>query len=320
MKVVFIGACGHVDETYNTLKKYEHIKFCGIAPSSEQENVFDFAKNKMKTFDDYKLMLSEIQPDLAIVSPIFGLTAGIAMYCANLGIDIIAEKPVAANLSELKELQEVIERTKIRFCAMHFLRYAPAFYHAKQLVDNGEIGQIKMLTAQKSYKFGTRPQWYKDRSLYVGTIPWVGIHAIDWIYFFSNKRFLSVHALHYGNPEKYALCQFELEDDIIASVNLDYYRPETAPTHDDDRIRIAGTDGIIEIISGEITLMNKNGVFKQTPCEAPNLIDEFLNNNCKLSPEEIFMLTRVALLSRQSADTGKKIIINDDIKGVNFDE
>ena len=314
MKVVFIGACGHVDETYNTLKKHSDIKFCGIAPSSEMENVSDFALNKMKVYNDYQLMIDEVKPDLAIVSPIFGLTAGITIYCAELGINVISEKPVASSICELEKLQRVIEKTKIRFCAMHYLRYAPAFYHAKKLVDNGEIGKIKMITAQKSYKFGTRPEWYNDKSLYVGTIPWVGIHAIDWIYYFTNKKYLTVNAVHYGNPEKYAICQYELEDNIIASVNLDYYRPETAPTHDDDRIRIAGTDGVIEVISGEITLINKNGVSKRTPSDAPHVINEFLENKCSLIPDEIFMLTRVALLSRESADTGKKIIITENDK------
>lgn len=311
MRVVFIGTCGHVDETYNTLKKFDHIEFCGIAPSSEMENVYNFATDKMKVYSNYQHMIDEIKPNLAVVSPIFGLTADITIYCAELGIDVISEKPVASNLHELEKLRKTIEKTKIRFCAMHYLRYAPAFYHAKQLIDHGEIGKIKMITAQKSYKFGTRPNWYNNRSLYVGTIPWVGIHAIDWIYYFTNKKYLSVNALHYGNPEKYALCQYEIEDDIIASVNLDYYRPKTAPTHDDDRIRIAGTDGVIEIISGEITLINKNGVFKQTPSEAPNLIEEFLENKCSLSADEIFMLTRIAILSRESADTGAKIIINE---------
>jgi len=32
-----------------------------------------------------------------------------------------------------------------------------------------------------------------------------------------------------------------LEDEIFASLSIDYLRPENAPSHDDDRMRIVGT-------------------------------------------------------------------------------
>jgi hypothetical protein len=88
----------------------------------------------------------------------------------------------------------------------------------------------------------------------------VGIHAVDWVYAFSGKRFLSVDAQCFGNPEMAALCRYSMEDGVMASVNLDYYRPASAPTHGDDRIRCAGTAGVLEVMNGKITLSDRPGI------------------------------------------------------------
>jgi hypothetical protein len=41
--------------------------------------------------------------------------------------------------------------------------------------------------------------------------------------------------------ETTAICCFTLGNDILAHVNADFYRPDNAPTHGDDRVRVVGT-------------------------------------------------------------------------------
>ena len=172
------------------------------------------------------------------------------------------------------------------------------------MVKDGAVGEVQMLTAQKSYKYGTRPAWYSERTLYGGTIPWVGIHAIDWIYHFSRKKFLSASAESIGkSPETAVLCRFSMEDGVIASINLDYHRPASAPTHGDDRIRVVGTAGVLEVMGGRIHLMNAEGDSVLTPTDAPELLEEFLEDGEYPPASEILYLTRVALLARESSDT-----------------
>ncbi|MGI6279067.1 MAG: Gfo/Idh/MocA family protein [Acutalibacteraceae bacterium] len=311
MKVCFIGMCGHSMQVYQTLKKYKDIELCGVAPGSEHEQMRDTFSKEVPFFPDYSNMLDVTHPDLAVISPVFALTGSIITKCAMRGIDVLAEKPIASSLKELKVVKEAVDHSGIRFCAMHFLRYLPSFYFAGNLAKEGAVGQIKMITAQKSYKFGTRPDWFEDRSLYGGTIPWVGIHAIDWISYFTGKQFLSVKSLQSGNPEKVALCQFELEDHIMASVNLDYYRPQSAPTHGDDRIRCVGTQGVLEVIGATVTLINKDGLKDWRPVDSPNLTEEFISGRDCISPDEIFRITAAALAAQESADSGKVVRISE---------
>ncbi|MBO5454563.1 MAG: Gfo/Idh/MocA family oxidoreductase [Clostridia bacterium] len=309
MKICFIGSCGHTYRTFEEMKLCNEAEFVGIAPGSEHENTEDFKKYNIKVYNSYIKMLEIEAPDIAVISPVFGYTGKIIKECAKRKIDIFSEKLIASNPKELNEVKDCITANNIHFSAMHFLRFTPSFYQAKKAIENGTIGEIKLITAQKSYKYGKRPEWYNDRNLYPGTIPWVGIHAIDWIYFFTKKDFKSVTALDFGNPAKYALCQFELEDEIIASVNIDFLRHINAPSHGDDRIRIAGTDGVIEVFEDKYVLINKDGIKECFQGESPKLALDFLYNKEELTKEEIFMLTEIALKTQLSADRKERIYL-----------
>ena len=137
-----------------------------------------------------------------------------------------------------------------------------------------------------------------------------GYHAIDWIYHFTGKRFLSVSTRVFGrDPEMAALCQFEMEDGLIGGMNLDFYRPQAAPTHGDDRIRCVGTEGVLEVRDGEILLINAEGKQTLRPTDAPELLETFLDGGESISPDELFYLTRVAIIARDAAEQGKNIRI-----------
>ena len=310
MNVCFIGTCGHWWQAYGYLKTRQDVSICGFAPGSEQERLSEQITQTFPIFSDYRQMLKEVKPDLAVVSPIFGYTAQVIIECAKAHIDVFAEKPIAASCEELALVRRAVEESGIRLGAMHYLRYEPAFYHAAQMVHEGKIGKVQMLTGQKSYIYGTRPDWYGNPKLYCGTIPWVGIHAIDWIGYFSRKRFVSVTAQSMGeNPEMAAVCQFCLEDGVIASVNIDFYRPKTAPTHGDDRVRCVGTEGVIEVSGGKISLINQEGSFEFRPETGPNLLQGFLDGENPIPAEELFHITQAALAAKESAITHRTVFI-----------
>ena len=295
MKVCFIGACGHSRQAYQYLLKCQDVRLLGYAPGSNHETKIPVWAENLPYYESYTAMLDTLQPDMAVVSPVFGLTASVILECAKRKIHVFSEKPIATTLEDLEIVEKAVGESGIRFCAMHYLRYDPAFYQGAKLVRNGAIGQVKLITAQKSYKYGKRPDWYQDPVLYGGTIPWVGIHAIDWIYHFTGKRFLSVATQKAG--EMAALCQFTLEDGILAAMNLDFYRPKGAATHGDDRIRCVGTEGVLEVCDSKITLITPEETRTILPDAAPELLEEFLAGSA-IPSEEIFYLTRVALTAR----------------------
>ena len=209
----------------------------------------------------------------------------------------------------------------LHFGAMMGLRYDPAFYTAWRAVQEGAIGAVRLINAQKSYKLGRRDAYYRDRATYGGTIPWVGVHAIDWIAWFSGAAFESVYATHStqfnhdnGDLEVSALCHFTLHGEIFASASIDYLRPSTAHTHGDDRVRVMGTEGAIEVRDGAVYLINgetDGEVVLPMACER-QVFQDFVEHvegktTALLGADEVFAVTEACLLARQSADEGRVV-------------
>jgi predicted dehydrogenase len=86
---------------------------------------------------------------------------------------------------------------------------------------------------------------------------WVASHGIDAIWFATGKRFARIIARggnlsqpDYGSLEDHVTAMFELENGASGLVHADYLRPAAAPSHGDDRLRVAGSNGVVEVRGG----------------------------------------------------------------------
>jgi len=98
---------------------------------------------------------------------------------------------------------------------------------------------------------------------------------------------------------------------------FDYLRPWSPGVTrrwGDERLRIAGTEGIVEIVDGgtRVELLTPTDV-EDVPLPARrDLFSEFVasiegRGQCLVTPEESFRITEVALRAREAADTGRVI-------------
>ncbi|MBO4428624.1 MAG: Gfo/Idh/MocA family oxidoreductase [Clostridia bacterium] len=327
-KVVQIGASGHYEYALPTMKKYG-FDFAAIAPGDATEDISGAVEKirrlgfDPKIYSDWRGMLDEISPDIAVINPYMAYNAEMSAYALSHGINVFCEKPVATTFADLNMLKnaydEASEKSGAKFCGMFGILYTPHFEAARKYIEGGALGDVRLINAQKSYRLGKRESFYSSRELLGGTIPWVAIHAIDWIYALCGFGFKAVTAAHStvanggnGDLEATALMMFEGENGALASVSADYLRPSAAPTHDDDRIRIVGTKGILEVRGGNVYLISDKG--EQTLeniAPARELFEEFAleisgEGTCRVTAKETFDATYIALLARQSADLGRK--------------
>ena len=91
--------------------------------------------------------------------------------------------------------------------------------------------------------------------------------------------------------------------------SLDYLRPGAAPTHGDDRVRIAGTAGVLEVMDGKSILIDSNGKQEIAVPEPEreifsDFVDSIINHTEPLvSVDETIELARACLLARDNAIT-----------------
>jgi len=325
MNICFIGSSGHSSVVVESEKLREKSNtVAGIAPGSKGENIeymYQYLRDcghSPKRYDGYIKMLDELKPDVVIVDNYYGEHAEVSAEALKRGCHVFSEKPLAASLSSLEDLKKERAKSGKKIAAMFTMRFDPEFRTAHEIVKSGEIGDIRLITAQKSYKLGTRPDFYKSRESFGGLIPWVGIHAIDLIYYFSGEKFVYIDASSssdgnsgYGDLDITAAANFISEDNIISAMSADYLRPSGASSHGDNRIRIVGSSGIIEVMNGKVTLIDNNGEREINLMEKTDIFADFLDyidgkENTVLNSDDAFYITETAITAQNSADEKKK--------------
>ncbi len=91
---------------------------------------------------DYKKMLNSGDIDLLDISTPNLSHKEIAIMAAEKGIDILCEKPLAMNSDEAREMVNAAKKAKIKNLVCFNYRRVPSIALAKQLIDEGEIGDI----------------------------------------------------------------------------------------------------------------------------------------------------------------------------------
>jgi|GEM_PF-84359 len=332
MKIVQIGAIGHYAYALPTAKKYR-MDLCGVCYPDPEDNAVRAAKNFEKygfaprVYETVEEMLRTEQPDIAVINTVMSENGRYAEMALLRGIGVFCEKPVATTLAGLDRLERVYAQAKKKypslvFCGMFGIDYLPHFETAYQFVKMGGVGEVMLVNAQKSYRMGRREKFYSDREKYGGTIPWVAIHGIEWITRIAGLKPTAATALGNtahnggnGSMEASTMCLFACEKGKMASVSADVMRPAAAPTHDDDRLRIVGTEGVLEVRGGKVFLINHEGERELNIVQSEReLFEEMVlemrgGPKCRVSAEDTFFATRVALTARESQDTGKTVQI-----------
>ena len=319
MKIAFIGGSGHYGLALPAIQAREDLRVVGLAKGCAQEDVTGAARNLpgVPVDEDYRAMLDREQPDLAVVNPWYCQNAEVAAECLKRGMDVFCEKPLATTLDDLEMLEKAWRESGRALAGMFNLRGAPWFLAIRRAIEAGEIGEVRLLHGQKSYRMGVRPEFYHTRALYGGMLPWVGIHAIDWTlqlggacYWLSASQ-SRLYNRGQGELESSAALLMRLDNEVIATVTADYFRPDGSARHDDDRLRVTGTKGMLEAIDGRVYLENEQPRRELELPEAEDQFAAFLDaiqaGKAQGLAESAFASSRVSLLGRQSGDEGRAI-------------
>jgi predicted dehydrogenase len=311
MRIGIIGGVGHWFYAMGELPRHTLV---GIAPGFAGESMGQVqsqlrAKGMEPTvLEDWHALLDEV--DLIIVNTRFDLNAEITAAFLRRDVYVFAEKPLAITLEQLDMLEAAQRESRAFVSAMFGIRGEPWFVTVRKAVRS--LGKVRLLNGQKSYRMGNRPDYYRKMETFGGIIPWVAIHAIDWVHELAGVNFKTVRGLSnadynngHGEMDVTSLCQFEMEDGILASVSADFMRPMSSPTHDDDRIRAVCTEGVVEYMKGKVTVIDKDGERELPMEEGEDVFEQMLRRidgeEVGVSPEESFYVTRVALLARDDA-------------------
>lgn len=273
MRIGFIGGFGH-HYLRGALgdKSFDIERPVAFAPSATNDDRATAVAKQLGAevtfFESAGKMLDHFKPDLVSVGAIYALNGDHAAAALERDIPVVSDKPVAATWKQLQRLREIVAAKPASALLTEFdFRARSSFRAARQAVREGSIGHPVLATGQKSYRFGSRPDWYRDRAQYGGMMLWIASHAIDAIRFVTETRVVNIVGRQgnisrpqFGSSEEYVAAMMELEGGGTGLAHADFYRPDKTPTHGDDRLRVAGPKGVVEVRDGRCRLLGENGV------------------------------------------------------------
>ena len=331
---VLLGAWGHFGEVLDEMDAASGaLELAGIAAVREEDGDIPAAQlvaehscaAAARIADDAEALLRGLHPDFAVVSARPDRIPRLGALAAAYGCHIVTEKPLALDFDSLRALQDAVAAAGVRVCAMLPNRARPPLAAAISAIHAGAIGRPLLLNARKTYKWGaSRPAWFGDRAAYGGTIPWIGIHALDFIDAATDGDPLrDVSAFHANlaheatsGCEDVCVLAMRLQSGALATATLDYLRPDAPVPHGDDGLRIVGARGelTVDIDRNRAVLLEAGAAPRELPLPAPEpyyapWLLTLPPRGAKAAPDDrtlrAFRLTDDVLRARQAADAAR---------------
>lgn len=318
IRVAILGFEGHAGEITGPLPLLPDVELAAYA-SPRPSTAAPYAA--AKHYEKYQDLLENEKLDVVAVTTDDGARAEAILACLARNLHVIAEKPLARTRADVELVRKAAAESGGRLSMLLPARFMPHFQALKQVVASGEIGDPALVTGQKSYRAGANVEWRNRKESYSGTIPWVGIHMADLMLWTSGRQFTECAAYQsrvgwpeLGARENTAGVLFRMDNGGAASLMMDYLRPELAETHDDDRLRIAGTDGVAEYQRATgVTVVTKKAKTRTVAPPPPqhlfiDFLDSVYNGKPTILPvEDVWRVNEICLAARDAANTGKTV-------------
>jgi predicted dehydrogenase len=149
MKPVSIGVIGAglFGRNIDTMRREGCCRLAAISdPTPEAAECA--RKPGVPCFADYSEMLERIRPDAAIIAAPNILHAPAGLACAQRGVHMLVEKPIADTVEAAVRLSEAAERAGLKLLVGQHRRHNPIVEKAREIVRDGRIGRVTAISAQ----------------------------------------------------------------------------------------------------------------------------------------------------------------------------
>lgn len=201
---------------------------------------------------DFAEALKKHKPDAVIVSNPTSLHLDVAIPAAEAGCAILLEKPIAASMERVDDLQKAVKKSGSKVLVAFQFRFHPGMVKTRQLIENGEIGRV----VSANVHFGEYlPAWhpwedyrkgYAALSTMGGGVVATQCHSLDYLPWLVGKRVEAVWGFAAKlsdlevDADDTAKVALRFEGGALGSLHLDYN--QQPPEHE---FRIIGTNGTI---------------------------------------------------------------------------
>ena len=241
-----------------------------VAIASRSKSNADAKANQLNipvSYGSYEELLNDTSIDAVYIPLPNNLHVPWAIKALNANKHVLCEKPIALTSAEAEQLLTAArEKPHLKIMEAFMYRFHPQWQHAKKLVNDGEIGELKTIQSVFSY-YNVDPKNIRNqKDTGGGGMMDIGCYCISLSRFIFGKEPERVFGIVDYDPE--------LQTDRLASAILDFSTGTSSFTCSTQltpyqRVNIFGTKGRIEIeipfnaplnAPTKIWLQSKNGI------------------------------------------------------------
>lgn len=147
--------------------------------SSQYEGVRE-AYPGIVCFSDARQLIDQADCDLVVITAPNQAHFALAHYALSQGKHVLVEKPLTVTSQEARQLIELVKHTGKVLAPFHNRRWDGDFLTVKQLIQQGQLGEIKLFESHFD-RFRPVPQqrWREDAKMGSGILYDLGPHLID---------------------------------------------------------------------------------------------------------------------------------------------
>ncbi len=208
-------------------------------------------------YSDHHQLLTEIQPDVAVIMAPHPLHARLAIDSLEAGCHVLVEKPMAIQVAEADAMIETAQQQQRLLGVVYQQRFRPEIRQAHDMLHAGRLGHIQHIAMSAVW---TRTASYYKSAGWRGT--WIGEGGGVLMNQAPHQLDLLCHLV--GLPTRVfgwtrtSLHAIETEDTVQATLEwpdgaLGSLHISTAEADQAEYMKIVGTQGQLELRNGHLT-------------------------------------------------------------------
>lgn len=195
--ILLIG-CGHIGTQHiEDIYYRDNINIYAVVDTNLEKAKLTAKKYNAKHFGtDYHEFISSPEVDIVIIATYTSTHLPILKDSLANGKHVLCEKPIAGNLEDGIEFRDLVKNTKQKVLVALVLRHNTSYNTMKKLIDDGEIGELKIVRVSHSHH---STDWERDKALLADCSPVVdcGVHYFDVMQWFTGAKIVEVSG--FGN-------------------------------------------------------------------------------------------------------------------------
>lgn len=149
-----IVGCGNIASKFTRdIALIDDAEISAVASRAvEKAQAFAEKHNARNAYGSYAELFRDTDVDIVYIATPHVSHAELSIQAMEHGKHVLCEKPLSLNAKEASAIIETSRRTRRFFMEALWTRFNPAIIEIKKRIDNGEIGEVKFINADFSFK------------------------------------------------------------------------------------------------------------------------------------------------------------------------